>query len=97
MATTDFTVADILDLTASLMNDTAKSKYTYTAMLPYFNMALAMMQEHLEVNEIPVSEETSSAVTVDAGVTTVVAGTTSSTYPDAVSYTHLTLPTSDLV
>jgi hypothetical protein len=82
MATTDFTVGDILDLTASLMNDTAKSKYTYTAMLPYFNMALAMMQEHLEVNEIPVSEETSAAVSVTTGVTTVVAGTTSTNYPD---------------
>ncbi len=82
MATTDVTVADILDLTASLMNDTAKTKYTYTAMLPYFNMALAMMQEHLELSEIPVMEKTAVAVTVTAGDTAIVANsTTVPSYP----------------
>jgi len=67
MATVDVTVADILDLTASLMNDTAKQKYTYTAMLPYFNMALARMQEHLEISEIPVIESTSTTILVSVG------------------------------
>jgi hypothetical protein len=81
MSTADFTVADILDLTASLMNDTAKSKFTYTAMIPYFNMALAIMQEELELNEIPVSEKTAAAITVTTGVTTVTMGTTSTNYP----------------
>jgi hypothetical protein len=81
MSTTDVTVASILDLAASLMNDTAKSKYTYTAMLPYFNMALAIMQEELEINEVPVLEKTAAAVTVTAGVTTIAQGTTSTTYP----------------
>ena len=82
MSTTDFTVANILDLTASLMNDTAKTVYTYTAMLPYFNMALAIMQEELELNEIPVMELTSSGTTVDVGITAIVASsTTQPTYP----------------
>ena len=67
MSTTDVTVANILDLTASLMNDTAKQKYTYTAMLPYFNMALARMAEHLEISEIPVMEATSTTFPVTVG------------------------------
>lgn len=82
MSTANFTVADILDLVAALMNDRAKSKYTYTAMLPYFNMALAQMMEHLELNEIPVSEETSAAVSVTTGQTVVAMGTTSTNYPE---------------
>lgn len=81
MSTLDFTVANILDLTASLMNDTAKTKYTYTAMLPYFNMALAIMQEELEVNEIPVVEKSTGSITVTAGVKIVSQGTTSADYP----------------
>ncbi len=90
MATTDFTVADILDLVASLMNDTAKTKFTYTATLPYFNIALAEMQEHLELSEIPVMEKTAAAVTVTAGQTVVVSGTTAANYPsDLVSIQQL--------
>lgn len=81
MSTTDFTVANILDLTASLMNDTAKTKFTYTAMLPYFNMALAIMQEELEVNEIPVVEKSTGSITVTTGVKIVSQGTTSADYP----------------
>lgn len=90
MATTDFTVADILDLVASLMNDTAKTKFTYTATLPYFNIALAEMQEHLELSEIPVMEKTAAAVTVTAGQTVVASGTTAANYPsDLVSIQQL--------
>lgn len=81
MSTTDFTVADILNLVASLMNDTAKTKYTHAAMLPYFNMALAEMQEHLELSEVPVMEKTSTAVSVTTGQTVVSMGTTSTNYP----------------
>lgn len=81
MSTTDFTVADILNLSASLMNDTARSKYTHAAMLPYFNMALAQMMEHLELNEIPVMEKSSVAVSVTTGQTVIAMGTTSTNYP----------------
>lgn len=64
------------------MNDTARRTYTYAAMLPYFNIALAEMQEELELNEIGVSEETSSSVEVDVGETAIVASsTTQPTYP----------------
>lgn len=81
MSTTDFTVADILNIVASLMNDTAKTKYTHAAMLPYFNMALAQLQEHLELSEVPVMEKTSAAVSVTTGQTVVAMGTTSTNYP----------------
>jgi hypothetical protein len=51
-------------------------------MLPYFNMALAILQEELEVNEIPVMEKTATSITVVAGSTAIVASsTTQPTYP----------------
>lgn len=80
--TTAVVVSDVLDLTASLMNDTAKQKFTYAAMLPYFNMALQDLQLKLELNEVGVSEQTAAAVTVTKGVTSIVASsTTLPTYP----------------
>ncbi len=81
MATTDVTVGEILGIVASLMNDTARTKYTYSAMFPYFNIAIAMMQEHLELSEIPVMEKTSAAITVTTGQTVVASGTTAADYP----------------
>ena len=80
--TTGVVVSDVLDLVASLMNDTAKTKYTYAATLPYFNIALQDLQLALEVNEIGVSELTAAATTVNVGVTAIVANsTTVPTYP----------------
>lgn len=80
--TTAVVVSDVLDLVASLMNDTAKQQFTYTAMLPYFNIALQDLQLALELNEIGVTELTAAATTVTTGVTKIVASsTTSPTYP----------------
>jgi hypothetical protein len=81
MATNAVTVSDILDLVASLMNDTAKTSYTYTAMLPYFNIALAELQEELQLSEIPVMEKTNAAITVTVGTKIIAQGTTSNDLP----------------
>lgn len=58
-----------MDAAASLMNDTAKTVYTYTAQMPYLNMALRELQEHFQLNNIPVSNETSAGITVPIGTT----------------------------
>lgn len=89
--TTGVVVSDVLDLVAPLMNDNAKSKYTYTAMLPYFNIALQDLQLKLELNEVGVTELTDAATTVTTGVTKIVASsTTLPTYPtDLVSIQQL--------
>ena len=58
-----------MDMSASLQNDTAKTIYTYEAQLPYLNMTLDELQEQFELNNIPVTNETSTIITVPAAVT----------------------------
>lgn len=56
--------SEIIDMSAALMNDKAQSVYTDEACLPYLNMALDELQELFELNNIPVTNETSSIITV---------------------------------
>jgi hypothetical protein len=51
------------------MNDTARTKYNYTVQVPYLNMALQELQEVFELNEVPVTQETSVVLPIDAGIT----------------------------
>ncbi len=62
------TTGNIMDTAASLMNDTAKTRFTYTVQLPYLNMALQELQEQFELNEIPVTATTTALMTVLAGI-----------------------------
>lgn len=59
----------IISTVAALMNDAAQTQYTETAVLPYFNLALDILQEIYELNGLPVVDKTSAAITVPAGVT----------------------------
>ncbi len=68
-------------MSASLMNDTAQTVYTDAAQLPYLNMALDDLQEIFELNNIPVTNEKSSALTVAAGVTVIAFSGTTPTLP----------------
>jgi hypothetical protein len=61
------TPAEIIDMVASLQNDTAQAVYTDAAVLPYFNMALRDLQEEFELNDIPVTYETSALINIPAG------------------------------
>ena len=63
--------SEIIDMVASLQNDTAQDDYTDAAVLPYLNMALRDLQEEFELNSIPVTEETSVAITIPSGTTKV--------------------------
>jgi len=49
------------------LNDTAKSIYPYTVQLPYLNMALAELQEFLELNQVPITEFQSFVILAKAG------------------------------
>jgi len=62
MGTTSLTAAQVMDKVASLMNDTAKTTYTYIAQLPYLNMAFDELQESFELNNIPVTNQTTPIV-----------------------------------
>jgi len=71
MGTTSLTAASVMDKVASLMNDTAKTSFTYAAQLPYLNMAFDELQESFELNNIPVTSQTSAAITVPIGTTAI--------------------------
>lgn len=64
-----------MDISASLMNDSAKQTYTYAAQAPYLRIALQELRELFELNNIPVTQQvTSPIITLNAGVTTIVFG-----------------------
>lgn len=67
MSAADLTAAQVMDKSAVLMNDAAKTTYTYAAQLPYLQMALQELQEHFELNNLPVTQVMSVVIPVDAG------------------------------
>lgn len=73
MGSTSVTAANVMDKSASLMNDTARTVYTYAAQLPYLNMALEELEEHFQLNNIPVTNETNTYITVPIGTTAIYA------------------------
>ncbi len=65
----NYPLSDVMDRSAVLLNDAAKTDYTYAAQLPFVAMALDELQELFEQNNIPVTNEVSaSAITIPAGV-----------------------------
>lgn len=69
MAYPQFSAGTVMDLSAALLNDPEKAIFTYAAQLPYLAMALQELQEHFEQNNLPVTNDTSTVIAVDAGVT----------------------------
>lgn len=57
-----------MDASAALLNDVAKSVYTYPIQLPYLNIALQELQESYELNEMPVTDTISAVMIVAAGL-----------------------------
>jgi len=72
----------VMDASASLLNDTAKTIYTYTAQIPYLNMALLELQEFFELNDIPVVDTVSAVIQIDAGVSSIAFSDTDPHLPD---------------
>ena len=60
--------SEIIAASAVLMNDAAQSRYTNTAVLPFFNLSLDELQEIFELNGIPITNETSAAITIKQGI-----------------------------
>ncbi len=72
MASVDLIASTVLDSVASLMNDTAKTTYTYVATIPYLRLAMNELQEHFQLNSIPSTQLTSVVIQVNAGLTEIV-------------------------
>jgi hypothetical protein len=60
--------SEIIKTVAVLMNDAAQTQYNNVSCLPLLNLALDELQELYELNEIPVTNEVSAAITIKAGI-----------------------------
>lgn len=67
MALATVTTGDIMDSVAALLNDSAKTLFTYTAQLPYLNIAIAELREALETHNVAVTNEVATGIKVAAG------------------------------
>lgn len=56
-----------MDRSAALMNDPAKTDYTYVAQLPYLNMAIDELVESLEESNSSPTNQTSAVIVVPVG------------------------------
>lgn len=62
------TAGDVMDMAASLMNDTPKSMYTYSAQMPYMRMAGRTLDSEFQANGFEVEHQhTSPDISVSAG------------------------------
>lgn len=61
------TASVVMNRAAVLLNDSARSLYTYGIQMPYLNMALQDLRKDLQLNNSPVTNFTSTALTVPAG------------------------------
>jgi hypothetical protein len=67
MSTTSLTAGEVMDRSAALMNDPAKTDYTYAAQLPYLNMAIDELVEQLEESNVSPTNQTSVAILLPFG------------------------------
>lgn len=72
MSAADLLAGTVMDGAAALLNDSARTVYTYAAQLPYLKIALHELREHFELHSIPVTQDVSVEVTVLAGTTKLV-------------------------
>jgi hypothetical protein len=57
----------VMDDAAALMNDPAKTDYTYVSMLPYLNMAIEELNQILEESNIAMTNQVSPILTILMG------------------------------
>lgn len=83
------TPSSIISMAATLQNDTAQDTYTDAAVLPYLNIALDDLQEIFELNNIPVTNKSSAAITVPAEVRKIGFGTVPALPSDLIEIERL--------
>ena len=76
--------SEVMGLSAALLNDTALSVFTYTAQIPYLNMALIELGEELELNNVPVTNKKAETITVLSGVEGIGGGGTQPNLPPGI-------------
>ena len=64
--------SEVMDLAAAAMNDVNKPVYDFDTQIPYLKMALQELQEIFELNSLAVTEQSSAAIPINAGVTQII-------------------------
>lgn len=72
MSTTSVSAGQIMDRVANLLNDPNKTDYTYNVQIPYLNMAIEELSEHMAESNISASNQTAVIITVPAGAVAIV-------------------------
>jgi hypothetical protein len=72
MAAVDLLAGTVMAKAATLMNDTARTVYTYVAMVPYLQIALQELREHFELHNISCTQLSSTPINVPAGITEII-------------------------
>lgn len=80
----DLKARQVMDMAAALLNDTEKQVFTYAVQLPYLKMALSELKEQLQLSNIPITNETSTVIQINAGVSVISFITTPSLPSDLV-------------
>ncbi len=58
-----------MDGAAALLNDAARSVYSYTVQIPYLKIALRELREMMELSNVPVTNKTAEILAIPAGTT----------------------------
>jgi hypothetical protein len=88
--------SEIITTVAGLMNDPSQTLYTNAVCLPYLNLSLDELQELFELNDIPVTKETSAAITIKAGINKIGFDTTPALPSDLIEISEIWESTSGL-
>lgn len=83
------TPAQVMLRAAALMNDSVRSVYTDDVVLPYLNMALDELQEYYELNNVPITNNTSAVLTIPQGISVIGFNTTPALPVDLVEIQSL--------
>lgn len=67
MSTTSLTAGVVMDRSAALLNDPAKTDYTYAVQVAYLNMAIDELVEALEESNSSPTNNTSASITIPIG------------------------------
>jgi hypothetical protein len=65
-STINLTGQQVINFAAARLNDASQQIYTNAVCLPFLNIALNDLQEIYQVNNIPVTDETSAVINVDS-------------------------------
>jgi len=67
LSTAHLSAKDVMNSVAALMNDPEMTDYTYVTMLPYLNLAIEELNEHLEEANVAPSNQVSQILKINIG------------------------------